>query len=80
MASNQRPYAYLDKNISEIYKNLIDESKKIFIYDKITFIGINDEPEFCEKDATLFYDVVHPNVQGHEIIAKILQRVLMEKF
>jgi hypothetical protein len=79
-ASNQRPYTYLDKNISKIYKNLIEESKKIFDYSNIAFIDINDEPEFCEKDETLFYDVVHPNVQGHEIIAKILQRVLMEKF
>jgi hypothetical protein len=80
MASNQRPYAYLDKKISEIYKNLIGESKKMFNHDNIEFIDINDEPEFCDKDETLFYDVVHPNVQGHEVIAKILQRVLMEKF
>jgi lysophospholipase L1-like esterase len=69
-------FAYHDKKISERYKMLISEAKKIFQEKNIAYIDINSEPEFTEIPQTLFYDVVHPNELGHEIIAKIINHAL----
>ena len=73
-------YGYLDKRISERYRKLITEAKHAFQKKKITFIDINDEPEFSENPQTVFFDVVHPNELGHELIARIIHRVLDENF
>jgi lysophospholipase L1-like esterase len=73
-------YGYLDKKISERYGKFIAEAKRIFQKKKIIFIDINDEPEFTENPQTVFFDVVHPNELGHELIARIIHRALEENF
>jgi lysophospholipase L1-like esterase len=78
--ANQRPYEYHDRGIPDKYKRLIEEAKKIFIRQHITFLDINDEPDFRENPETLFFDVIHPNARGHEIIGAILNRTLLERF
>ena len=69
-------YEYLRKKIPERYRMLIDRAKKIFDEKNISYIDINDELEFSENPQTLFFDVIHPNELGHEIIAKVINRVL----
>jgi hypothetical protein len=73
-------YGYLDKRISEKYNKLTTEAKRIFQQKNITFIDINDAPEFTENPQTVFFDVVHPNALGHELIARIIHRALGEHF
>jgi lysophospholipase L1-like esterase len=73
-------YGYLDKRISERYNKLITEAKRAFQKKKIMFIDMNDEPEFSENPQTIFFDVVHPNELGHELIARIIHRALEESF
>src|SRR5215831_14987802 len=69
-------FKYLDRKIPEIYKLLISGTKKVLHEKNISFIDINDEPEFSENIQTLFFDVVHPNELGHKIIAKIINRAI----
>jgi lysophospholipase L1-like esterase len=69
-------FGYLERQIPERYKLLIDGAKKIFQEKNIPFIDINDEAEFSENLQTLFFDVVHPNELGHQIIAKIINHAL----
>jgi lysophospholipase L1-like esterase len=73
-------YGYLDNKISERYKRLIIEAKEEFLKEKIPFIDINDNDEFRENPQTLFFDVIHPNELGHEVIARIINQTLLEKF
>jgi lysophospholipase L1-like esterase len=73
-------YGYLDNKITERYHNLIFGAKEYFLENSIPFIDINIEPEFTENPQTLFFDVVHPNSLGHEIIATIINRTLEKKF
>ncbi len=73
-------YEYGDRKITERYKALINEGKKFFEAKNISFIDINAEPGFSENPQTLFYDVVHPNELGHDIIAKIINQLLVKRF
>lgn len=73
-------YGYLDKRISERYNKFITEAKNNFHERRITFIDINAEPEFSKDPRTVFFDVVHPNELGHELIARIIHRALEENF
>jgi hypothetical protein len=73
-------YEYFDRKISVRYKRLIDGAKQFFQEKSILYIDINDEPLFSQNPATVFFDVVHPNELGHDIIAQIINRVLSEKF
>jgi hypothetical protein len=69
-------FEYLSRKIPERYRMLIDRAKKIFQEKNISYIDINDEAEFSENPHTLFFDVIHPNELGHEIIAKIINRAI----
>jgi lysophospholipase L1-like esterase len=69
-------YRYLERKISERYKELIKGAKKEFLDRNIKLIDINDEYEFVENPETLFFDVVHPNELGHEIVARIINTKL----
>ena len=73
-------YEYLDRKIPERYKQFINESKKEFINRNINFIDINEEYDFSENPQTLFFDVIHPNELGHEIIARIINGKLSAMF
>jgi GDSL-like Lipase/Acylhydrolase len=73
-------YGYFERRISKRYKELISEATKSFQERSIPYIDINDEPEFTENSKTLFFDVIHPNELGHEVIARIIHRTLLEKF
>jgi lysophospholipase L1-like esterase len=73
-------FGYLDRKIPQRYEKLIHEAKKFFREQHIQFIDMNDEPEFSENPRTVFFDVVHPNDLGHEIIANIINRVLVDRF
>jgi hypothetical protein len=73
-------YGYLDNKISERYKKFITSAKTKFEESNIVFIDINDEYEFSENPQALFFDVVHPNQLGHQIIAKIINQTVSEKF
>jgi lysophospholipase L1-like esterase len=73
-------YGYLNSDITNKYKTLIVKAKDRFREHSIDFIDINDQPEFAETPQTVFFDVVHPNKLGHELIAQIINRVLEEKF
>jgi lysophospholipase L1-like esterase len=75
-----KKYGYLDNKISERYQNMISTAKNYFQEKRIPFIDINTEQEFSENPQTLFFDVVHPNELGHEIIANIINRRLEENF
>ena len=59
---------------------MITQAKNHFREKSISFIDINEQPEFTETPQTVFFDVVHPNGLGHELIARIINRVLEEKF
>jgi hypothetical protein len=69
-------FEYLSKKIPERYRMLIDRAKKVFQEKNISYIDINNETEFSENPQTLFFDVIHPNELGHEIIARIIDRAL----
>jgi lysophospholipase L1-like esterase len=73
-------YGYLDRRISERYSKFITEAKHIFQEKNIIFIDINAYPEFTENPQAVFFDVVHPNELGHELIARIIHQTLEEKF
>jgi lysophospholipase L1-like esterase len=73
-------YEYLDNKITERYKTFIREAKKDLQEQNISFIDINAERQFSENPQTLFFDVVHPNELGHDIIAKIVNQTLLERF
>jgi lysophospholipase L1-like esterase len=73
-------YQYLERKISERYKDFVAEAKKEFLVRNIKFIDINDEREFSENPEALFFDVVHPNESGHEMIARIINRKLIAVF
>ena len=73
-------YEYLERKISERYKKFINEAKKELANKNIHFIDINDEYEFSENPQTLFFDVIHPNELGHEIIARIINGKLSAMF
>jgi len=71
-----RSYGYTAKRLPEKYRELIAVAKDSFRGSSIAYIDINEEPEFSENPETLFYDAVHPNPAGHEIIAKLINRKL----
>jgi lysophospholipase L1-like esterase len=73
-------FEYLKRKIPERYKEFISEAKKVFLENGIWFIDINDEREFSERPQTLFFDVIHPNELGHEIIARIIDGKLSAVF
>jgi lysophospholipase L1-like esterase len=73
-------YEYLDNKITERYKNFVREAKKPLREQNISFVDINTEHQFSENPQTLFFDVVHPNESGHDIIAKIINQALLERF
>jgi lysophospholipase L1-like esterase len=73
-------YGYLDNKISARYKRLVIEAKDEFLKKGISFIDINDTNEFSENPQTLFFDVIHPNELGHEVIASIINQTLLENF
>jgi lysophospholipase L1-like esterase len=73
-------YDYLDNKITERYKNFVSGAKKSLREQDISFIDINAERQFSENPQTLFFDVVHPNELGHDIIAKIINQTLLERF
>lgn len=73
-------YEYLTRKIPERYKKLIDGAQKFCQEKNIPFIDINAEVEFSQNPQTLFFDVVHPNELGHEVIANIINQALSEKF
>jgi hypothetical protein len=73
-------YGYFDRKITQKYRRLIREAKESFREQQVLFIDMNDESEFSENPQTVFFDAVHPNELGHEIIAKIINRALADKF
>jgi lysophospholipase L1-like esterase len=76
----EQRFEYLKRKIPERYKEFIREAKKTFLENDIWFIDINDEQEFSESPQTLFFDVIHPNELGHEIIARIIDGKLSAVF
>jgi hypothetical protein len=73
-------YKYRDSRITEKYRDLIRIAKDSFLEKNIICVDINEEAAFSENSQTLFFDVIHPNELGHEIIAKILNQALSDKF
>ncbi|MFH1762110.1 MAG: SGNH/GDSL hydrolase family protein, partial [bacterium] len=65
-------YGYLDRETPAMYKIFVERAKESFSAEKIPFIDINEYAEFSEDSTTLFFDCVHPNNKGHEIIAGII--------
>lgn len=70
---------YLDKDIPGKYRNLVFKAKNFCKENNIEYLDINEESEFINERQTVFYDVVHPNELGHEIIAKIIQKKLAKE-
>jgi lysophospholipase L1-like esterase len=73
-------YQYLERKISERYREFVSEATKEFVDKGIKFIDINNEQEFVANPETLFFDVVHPNESGHELIARIIDGKLSAVF
>jgi GDSL-like Lipase/Acylhydrolase len=73
-------YEYFARKIPERYKRLINGARQFCQERSIAFIDINAEATFSENPQTLFFDVVHPNELGHEVIANIISQTLSEKF
>ena len=73
-------YKYRDSRITEKYRDLIRIAKDSFLEKNIIYVDINEDAAFSENSQTLFFDVIHPNELGHEIIAKILNQALSDKF
>jgi len=73
-------YQYLERKIPERYKEFVAEAKKAFLQKNIEFIDINNEYEFSKNPGALFFDVIHPNEFGHEIIARIINGKLSALF
>ncbi len=69
-------HRYLDKEIPTKYRALIRAGKALCTKWRMPCLDINEEAEFSEARQSLFDDVVHPNQRGHEIIARILKRLL----
>ena len=73
-------HGYLDKEIPQKYKQLIVEAQKFCVEENIACLNLNEEPAFSKNPQTLFYDAVHPNELGHQIIAEIINKMLLEDF
>jgi hypothetical protein len=73
-------YGYLDNKITERYRKFVNGAKEYLQEQNIPFIDMNNEHLFSENPQTLFFDVIHPNELGHEIIAKIINQTLLVKF
>jgi lysophospholipase L1-like esterase len=73
-------YKYVSRNVPDKYRQLILRAKSFCDQNGIPYIDVNDHPMFADNPNTLFYDVAHPNGEGHRIIAEIINQVLMEKF
>lgn len=69
-------YKYIDRGIGDRYGQLIHNAKTFCKEQDIVYIDMNEEPRFNENPNTLFYDVVHPNKEGHKIIAELINEIL----
>jgi len=76
----EKAHRYLAKEIPHKYKQLIHKAKTFCEAHNIVYIDMNEEADFSENSKTLFFDVVHPNKQGHKIIAAIINKFLIAKF
>lgn len=75
-----KKYKYIKKGIPRKYTKLIHNAKLFCKENNIAYMDINEEPKFSENSKTLFYDIVHPNEQGHKIIAELINDILISKF
>ena len=76
----EKTYRYLDKGIPQKYNQLIHKAKTFCEEKNIVYIDMNEESGFSKNSNTLFYDVVHPNGQGHKIIAELINEFLIATF
>jgi len=74
----ERAHAYIKLNIPGQYNALIQRGKNFCRAHGIQFIDINTTPGFSGNSNTLFFDAVHPNALGHEIIAQTIYSVLQK--
>ena len=73
----EKAHKYLTKKIPDKYKQLIHKAKTFCEANGIVYIDMNKEVDFSENSNTLFFDVVHPNKQGHKTIATIINKFLI---
>jgi len=76
----EKMYKYLDRGIPDKYNQLIHHAQTFCEEQDIVYIDMNKESKFSENSHTLFYDVVHPNKEGHKIIAELVNEILIDKF
>jgi hypothetical protein len=60
------------------YKSIIQQAKRMCEEEQIVYIDMNEEPALIENSQTLFIDIVHLNELGNEIIAEIINNLLLQ--
>jgi lysophospholipase L1-like esterase len=71
-------FSNYENEFPNLYKLFIERSKKILAEKRVNFIDINTYPAFNNNDKTLFKDVVHPNKNGNEVIANIINEYVKD--
>jgi lysophospholipase L1-like esterase len=79
IAKWEKHYHYMGRGITNKYNRLIQGGKQYCREHDIRYININEDPRFNENTGTLFFDIVHPNEEGHKIIAGIINDLLTVK-
>lgn len=63
---------YLERKIPTYYSEMAMAARRYCKKNKIPFVDINYHPLYKDNEETLFYDAVHLNEKGNEIVAAIL--------
>src|SRR5262249_49400466 len=63
-------FKYSDRSFSDKYRQLVRYAKSFCDQNGILYVDVNDDEMFAQNSKTLFYDAVHPNEEGHRIIAE----------
>jgi lysophospholipase L1-like esterase len=73
----ERVHQYRTRRMPERFRALVDRASDFCAKNGIPFVDVGSSPAFVESRSTLFYDVVHPNEEGHAVIANVIAGALL---
>jgi hypothetical protein len=71
-------YRYNPDELTSAYRVLRKRAREFAHVHAIPWIDINDTDAWCQSTETVFADAVHPNAQGHRLIAGILVKKIRD--
>jgi lysophospholipase L1-like esterase len=69
-------YRYSPAEFTSRYKELRSRAKAAALRHGVPFLDVNESDEWRSQTAMLFADPVHPNAEGHRVLASILGRAV----